>query len=307
MKYLVIVKPTSRRGKSAKQIPIIERMLHRYALDFDLVLTEKPHHATALATQAATDGYDALIAVGGDGTINEVVNGLMHARANGVSQPALGLIGVGTGNDLIFGLDQQQNIASTCKAIANDKRRKIDIGHIVTDDLPEGHYFANGIGIGFDAAGVILAEKINWPRGFLAYLLAALQNIFLYYKAPTLQIILKKETIEMPILLVSVMNGRRIGGGFLTAPNAQLDDGLFDLCIAEEVSRPHMLTLLPRFLQGTQINQPEIQMKSARKVTVNALHGTMPIHADGEIICLASKKATIEILPQRLEIIGESK
>ena len=304
MKYFVIANPTSRRGKSAQQIPVVEGMLRRYALDFDLVLTKKPYHATKLATQAARDGYDAVIAVGGDGTINEVVNGLMHARKKGAAEPALGLIGVGTGNDLIFGLGHQLEIDAACKAIANDKRRKIDIGQIITDDIPEGRYFANGVGIGFDAAGGVLAEKINWPHGFLAYLIAALQNIFLYYKAPILEIIFEKERIEMPILLISVMNGRRVGGGFLTAPEALPDDGLFDLCIAKEVSRPRMLSLLPRFLQGSQIHQPAIQMKRAQKITVNALHGLMPIHTDGEIISTASKEVMIEIIPQALEIIG---
>jgi len=304
MRYFVIANPTSRRGKSAEKIPLIEKILRRYDLDFELIQTTEPGHAIKLAAQAASDDYDVVVAVGGDGTINEVVNGLMLARAEGKSQPALGLISIGTGNDLIFGLDQEQNIDSACNLIANGTRRKIDIGHIVSDDLPDGRYFANGLGIGFDAAGGILAEKIKWPQGFMAYLIAALQNIFIYYKAPTLEIILDEEVINMPSLLISVMNGRRVGGGFLTAPEALPDDGLFDLCIAEEVSRARMLTLLPRFLQGTQINEPEIQMKRATKLSVKALHGAMPIHADGEIICSASKEAIIEIHPLALEIIG---
>lgn len=304
MKYYVIANPASGRGKSAKKIPLIEEILRRYALDFKLVQTNAPGNAIQLAAQAASENYDVVVAVGGDGTINEVLNGLMLARTEGNAQPALGLISIGTGNDLIFGLDQKQDIDSACKLIANGKSRKIDIGHILTDDLPEGRYFANGLGIGFDAAGGILAEKIKWPRGFLAYLIAALQNIFLYYKAPTLQIIMEEEIMEMPTLLISVMNGRRIGGGFMTAPEALVDDGLFDLCIAEEVSRLRMLTLLPRFVQGTQFGEPEVQMKRASNIKVKALHGAMPIHTDGEVICTASKEATINILPLALEIIG---
>jgi len=304
MKYFVIANPACRRGKSAEKIPLIEATLRSHDLDFKLVQTNEPGHAIQLAAQAASKDYDVVVAVGGDGTINEVVNGLMLGRAEGKSQPALGLISIGTGNDLIFGLDQEQNIDRTCNLIAYGKRRKIDIGHIVTDDLPDGRYFANGLGIGFDAAGGILAEKIKWPRGFLAYLIAALQNIFIYYTAPTLEIILDEEIINMPTLLLSVMNGRRVGGGFLTAPEALLNDGLFDLCIAEEVGRGRMLTLLPRFLQGTQINEPEIHMKRVAKLKINAVHGAMSIHTDGEIICSASKEATIKILPLALEIIG---
>jgi diacylglycerol kinase (ATP) len=304
MKYLVIANPASRRGKAADQIPLIEERLRECALDFDLVQTQKAGHAIQLAAQAATSGYDVVIAAGGDGTINEVVNGLMLARKTEKHQPALGIISIGTGNDLIIGLGQEQGVGPACKLIANNKRRKIDVGHIIADEVPEGRYFANGIGIGFDAAGGILAEKITWPRGFLSYLIAALQNIFLYYTAPTLKIIIDDETIEMPSLLVSVMNGQRVGGGFLTAPDAIIDDGLFDLCIADEVSRPRMLTLLPLFLKGTQIHEPEIQMKRAKGLKITALEGSMPIHTDGEIICMESKEVEIKILPHALKILG---
>ncbi len=304
MKYLVIANPTSRRGKAATQIPLIEQRLREYALDFDLVRTQKAGHAIQLATQAATDGYDVVIGVGGDGTINEVVNGLMRARKTEKHQPTLGIISIGTGNDFIAGLGQEQGVDPACALIAKNERRKIDIGHVIADEAPDGRYFANGLGIGFDAAGGVLAEKIIWPRGFLSYLIAALQNIFLYYSAPTLEMLINEEKISMPALLVSVMNGRRVAGGFQTAPNALVDDGLFDICIAEEVSRPRMLTLLPLFLKGTQINQPEIQMKQAKGLKISALKGTMPIHTDGEVICQQSKEATIQLLPDALEIIG---
>ena len=108
----------------------------------------------------------------------------------------------------------------------------------------------------------------------------------------------------MPSLLVSIMNGKRIGGGFRTAPDARPDDGLFDLCIAEEVSRPRMLSLLPHFLRGTQATQPEIQMKQSRMVKITALKGVMPIQVDGEILDDACQEVTIEMFPKQLEIIG---
>ena len=100
------------------------------------------------------------------------------------------------------------------------------------------------------------------------------------------------------------MNGKRIGGGFWTAPNASPDDGQFDLCIAEEVSRPRMLTLLPHFLKGTQVGQPEIQMKQSRTVTIIATEGVMPIQADGELLGDGCRELKVEILPKQLEIIG---
>ena len=190
------------------------------------------------------------------------------------------------------------------QAIVRNTRRLVDVGLLKGCGFPDGRYFGNCVGIGFDAAGGVLAEKITWTRGLLAYLIAALQNIFLYYKAPTLKIQLEAETIQMPSLLVSIMNGKRIGGGFWTAPNASPDDGLFDLCIAEEVSRPRMLTLLPHFLKGTQATQPEIQMKQTRAVKITAIKGVMPIQADGEILDDACHELSVEIIPKQLEIIG---
>ena len=115
---------------------------------------------------------------------------------------------------------------------------------------PEGRYLGNYVGIGFDAAGTIQSRKITWASGMLAYLIAALQTIFLYYKAPTLEIKYDDNMITIPSLMVSIMNGRRIGGGFWTAPESLPDDGFFDLCIAEEVSRRRMFTLI-RAVKGS--------------------------------------------------------
>ncbi len=303
MRYLIIANPVSGRGRGRKAIPTIETELRALSLDFDLVRTERPWHAAELARQAAKDGCDVVVAAGGDGTVNEVLNGLMGAD-NGGKRPALGILGIGTGNDLALSAGIPTDLGAACRALAASRRRVIDIGLMQGCGSPAERYFGNCVGIGFDAAGGILAEKIAWAGGFLAYLIAALQNIFLYYKAPTLEIQFDDETITMPSLLVSIMNGQRIGGGFWVAPESQLDDGLLDLCIAEEVSRPRMLTLLPHFIKGTQAAQPEIRMARARKVIVNALKGSMPVQIDGEIVCAEGKELSVEILPGQLEIIG---
>jgi YegS/Rv2252/BmrU family lipid kinase len=228
----------------------------------------------------------------------------MKARLNGFVHTALGVFSIGTGNDFAASLDLPVNLKEAVGAIAKNNRRFVDVGLLKGCGILEGRYFGNCVGIGFDAAGGVLAERITWASGLLAYLIAALQNIFIYYKAPTLEIQMDTESIHMPSLLVSVMNGKRIGGGFWTAPDATPDDGLFDLCIAEKVSRPRMLTLLPHFLKGTQVSQPEIQMKRARMVKISATKGVMPIQADGEILNDACLEVNIEILPKQLEIIG---
>ena len=304
MKTIVIVNPASGRGRARKQISDIERILRASSLDFDLLQSERPWHTVELAEAAARRGVDVVIAAGGDGTVNEAINGLMHARQDGFVKTALGVLSLGTGNDFAASLNLPVKLEEVIQAISGNMRRLVDIGLLRGCSFLEGRYFGNCVGIGFDAAGGVLAEKITWATGPLAYLIAALQNIFLYYKAPTLEIQLDAETIHMPSLLVSVMNGKRIGGGFWTAPAASPDDGLFDLCIAEEVSRPRMLSLLPHFLKGTQASQPEIQMKQAHMVKITATKGVMPIQADGEILDDACREVVIEILPRQLEIIG---
>jgi len=304
VKTTVIVNQASGRGRARKLIPTIERMLRASDLDFNLLLSERPWHAAEIAEAAARQGAEAVIAAGGDGTINEVINGLMHARLDGFDKSALGVLGIGTGNDFAASLNLPARLEDAVKAIIHNTRRSVDVGLLNGCGFTEGRYFGNCVGIGFDAAGGVLAKRITWASGLLAYLIAALQNIFLYYKAPTLEIQLDSETMHMPSLLVSVMNGKRIGGGFWTAPNASPDDGLFDLCIAEEVSRSRMLTLLPHFLKGTQASQPEIQMKQSHAVKIKATKGVMPIQADGEILNNACQEVTIELLPKHLEVIG---
>ena len=306
MKTIVIVNPVSGRGRAKKLVPTIERLFRASGLEFNLLLSERPWHAAELAESAARQGNDAVIVAGGDGTVNEAINGLMRARLDGIAGPALGILCVGTGNDFAASLELPVKLEKAVQSIARNTRRLVDIGILKGCSFPENRYFGNCVGIGFDAAGGVLAEKITWASGLLAYLIAALQNIFIYYTAPTLKIQLDDETMQMPSLLVSIMNGKRIGGGFWTAPDAKPDDGLFDLCIAEEVSRPRMLTLLPHFLKGTQINQPEIQMKRSQTVTIMATQGVMPIQADGEILDDACLAVTVEILPGQLEIIGNT-
>jgi len=304
MKVCVILNPVSGRGRAARLRSRIERALQASSLDFDLLQSERPLHATELAFQAARDGFEIVISSGGDGTLNEIVNGLMRARAEGFSSPALGVIGIGTGNDFAASLNLPPKIEDAVFAIKGNIRRHIDIGLLKGCGVPEGRYFANCVGVGFDAAGGVLAEKITWTRGLLAYLIAALQNIFLYYKAPTLKIQLDSEIIHMPSLLVSIMNGTRIGGGFHTAPDSRPDDGLFDLCIAEEVSRPRMLTLLPHFLKGSQVTQPEITMKRSRHIHLTATQGVMPVQVDGEILADDCRELSVDILPGQLELVG---
>ena len=302
-RFKIIVNPVAGRGEGEKAFPVIQKLLEDLGLDFDMQRTEAPGHAIQLAEQAALEGWDVVTAVGGDGTANEVLNGLARARLNGDSQAALGVITVGRGNDFGFGVGIPPDIELACRSLAQDQRRWLDVGCVRGGDYPQGRYFGNGVGIGFDAVVGFEALKLKRLHGFPSYIVAALKTIFLYFHAPTLQIEFNDQALLQPSLMVSIMNGRRMGGGFMMAPQGKTDDGLFDLCIAGQVSRIGIFGLIPRFMQGTQAGHPAIHTARAAKVTVTAVQGSLPAHADGETLCTAGQKLELEILPKMLQVI----
>lgn len=303
MKYYIILNPISGRGHARQAIPHIEEMLRSFHLDFELVQTEKPWHAADLAEAAARAGYDVVATASGDGTANEAVNGLMRARAAGFNRTAFCILPVGTGNDMNFGLGNHLTLEDGIRALAEGYRREIDVGLVRGGDYPNGRYFANGIGVGFDAVVGFEAVKIRWASGLPVYLMAVLRTVLLYFNAPKVEIILDDESFVQPSLMTSIMNGRRMGGGFMMAPESAPDDGWLDLCIVSEASRMRLFQLIPHFLKGTQATQSEIKMKRSKTVKVRALDGSLPVHSDGETLCYKGQSLEIELIPAALEFV----
>jgi diacylglycerol kinase family enzyme len=230
----------------------------------------------------------------------------MRAREAGAPACALGVLSVGRGNDFAFSMGIPEGLEAGCSVLAQGASRPVDIGRLVGGDYPQGRYFGNGVGVGFDAVVGFEALKLKRLSGFPSYIIAALKTIFLYSEAPLVQVNFDENSMELPALMVSIMNGRRLGGGFLTAPHSLSDDGLLDLCIAKQASKGRILTLIPHFLRGSQATQPEIQTGRARQITVHARRGSLPVHADGETVCVAGTSLFVEILPQSLRLICPS-
>ena len=303
MRYKIIVNPVSGRGAGERAISQIEDHLKRNGLEFDLVRSERPWHAADLACQAAQAGYDVVVAAGGDGTVNEVINGLMQAKESGSKPSALGVLCIGRGNDFAYGVGIPTDIPLGCSTLARARRTALDIGKVHGGDYPDGRFFGNGVGIGFDAVVGFEALKMKRLHGFISYLVAAIKTIFLYYKAPKVRIQFDSQELEIKALMVSVMNGRRMGGGFMMAPFALTDDSLFDLCIASQISRIKIFAMIPKFMRGSQAEDASIRTLQTRCVTVTDLEGVLPSHSDGETLCIAGKSLTLEIHPHQLEII----
>ena len=301
-RYKIIANPAASHGKGAKAIPQVESELTRLGLDFDLVRTERPGHGIELARQAALDGYDVVVGVGGDGTVNEVLNGLMAARLSSKNRPALGAICTGRGNDSAFALGIPEDIEGACLALKENHRRTVDIGRVTGGKVPQGRYFVNNVGVGFDAIGTIEVAKLpQW--GMLSFLIAIVKTIFLYYKGPVIQIDYDGQSLTTPTLMTLTMNGKRMGNGFQMAPDSKIDDGLFDLVIARQVSRMRIFSLIPHFMKGTHASQPEIRTLRAARVTITALEGVLPAQSDGEIICVDGKRLDVELLPLQVEVV----
>ena len=305
MRYRLIVNPEAGGGTAPRALPLIEAELRTLHLNYDVRFTERPWHAAGIARDAARDGIDVVVAVGGDGTANEALNGLMQAHREGFDGTALGVLCIGRGNDFAYGVGVPMDVKAGCAALAAGHRKRIDIGWVEGTSLPEGRYFGNGVGIGFDTVVGLEAAKLKRLRGFLGYLVAALKTIFLYFKAPRTRIEIEGATLDQKSLLVSVMNGRRMGGGFMMAPDGDPADGVFDLCISREVSRPRIFALIPRFMRGTQASHPAIQTGRTEWVTVTAIEGVLPAHADGETLCTDGERLTMHLRPQAIDVIVE--
>jgi diacylglycerol kinase (ATP) len=301
--YRLIVNPISGRGTGAEAIPVLRQELSSAGLDFDLVLTQSPWHAAELARSAVGEGCKYVVAVGGDGTANEVLNGLMQAKNAGEGSAVMGVIGIGRGNDFAYGMGVPVGLKEGCETLCAGHRATVDVGCVTGGLFPDGRYFGNGVGIGFDAVVGFEALKMKRLTGFLSYIVAALKTMFLYYKAPTVRIEYNDEKIEIPALMVSIMNGRRMGGGFMMAPQGVIDDGKFDVCIAEEVGKATIFALILRFMQGTQASHPAIRVGRTDRISVSALRGTLPAHADGETLCTEGDRLIMTMQPRQLEMI----
>lgn len=302
-RYKIVVNPTSGRGNGARLYSEIKQKLEAHQLDFDMVTTNQPWHGYEITREAVRQGFDVVVAVGGDGTANEVINGLMDANQAGEGSPAMGVVTVGRGNDFAYSMGLPTNWETCIDILANDKRRWIDIGKLTGGDYPQGRYFGNGMGMGFDAVVGFVAVKLKPLSGFLSYIVAAIATAFIYYKAPLVQVDYDDQSVTLSSLMVSVMNGNRLGGGFFMAPNAIIDDGLFNLNIVTQVPKLKIFYLLTKYMSGKQVIHPAVSTPLAGKITITAKEGSLPVHSDGETICKEGKQLVIEMFHKGIQLV----
>jgi diacylglycerol kinase (ATP) len=301
--YKIILNPTAGHGNGLKALPQIEQLFNQGGVSFNLVRTEHPGHGIELTRQALKEGYEVIVATGGDGTVNEVINGLMLSKLEGAPVPPLGVLCVGRGNDFAGSMGIPTDLEGGFQALLEGNRRTVDVGRVVGGKYPQGRYFGNCVGVGFDAIATIEVAKMPRWGGYLSFLVAVFKTVFLYNKAPLARIEYDGSVITQRSLLISVMNGRRLGGGFIMAPDSVPDDGAFDLCIAEQMSSLEVIKMIPHFTRGDQATQPTIKTGQASKISIIAQDGPLPAQTDGEIICVDGSRLDVEVLPRQIEII----
>ena len=295
----VILNPTAGRGLGARVEPDLCRMLAEEGLEYSLVKTERPWHAAELAEQSAREGFEIVVAVGGDGTAHEVVNGLLAAADGGIAG-TLGIIPVGSGSDFANTVGVPPGMREAVERLVNGRDRVVDVGR-VTIPGQVSRYMDNTVNIGFGGVVTREARKVKYLRGIALYLPVVLKTVFLYYKAPQVTIEYDDQQLSLPAVMISVANGTREGGGFYVAPDAQPDDGQFDLCIAHGMSRLAMLAIIPSFMSGTHVGHKKITMARAKRVTVTSSEDLIA-HIDGEMLCTEAHRIEFEVLPSRLRV-----
>ncbi|MEM7033208.1 MAG: diacylglycerol kinase family protein [Chloroflexota bacterium] len=289
----IILNPYAGRWKAKTHLERIEAIFHEANIEVDIVKTERSGQASELAREAAEAGIETVVAVGGDGTISEVMNGLVEAAGEGQAG-TLGIIPVGTGNDLAAMLDLPINVEKACQKIIAGNTRIIDLGNV------NGHFFDNNSAVGLEPVVTQEAAKITWLRGAMVYLAGALRGIA---KRPGWMADLEWDdgAYQGPIALISVGNSPRTGGAFWMTPNAKLDDGLLDVVFTPILSRLQLLALLPLTFSGKHINHKAVTHLQVTELRIKM--DPTPIQADGELIADAATEITYTVVPQKLRVI----
>lgn len=287
--YFFIVNPMAGKGRHLSCVRDIENFFAKQNVKYEIAITKHPLHATELARKASS--YSVVVAVGGDGTVNEVAQGLENKRA------LLGVLPMGSGNDFAHQVGLTSSVKKNLEILLQAKPRIIDVCKLNNERL-----MCNGFGVGFDGeVAAHFREYTKFVSGFPAYFLSVLRTLPSYQFKSTQIVLDDTHTLISKTLLVAVCNGTTYGGGFKVAPSAKMDDGVLTICLVKKTSKLYALRKLPRFMKGTHVNLPEVETYTAKKVEINVTPAAIS-QIDGEVLP-PQKSFRLDILPQALSVI----
>ncbi len=318
-----LLNPAAGNGTAARRRPAVEAAVRASGLDGEVFVSAGANRVESLARLLA-ETFDAVVAVGGDGTIHDVANALAGTETR------FGALPLGTGNDFARIIGMPSGLDAGIRALAAAQERTLDVGLARWQHAgPDGatvtveRVFANCLGAGFDAAAAATAGRSKWLGGRSAYVAAVVRTLWAW-RRPSVEVeVVIGDTrrgreaggpvglgpdegevvFRGPLFLCEIGNGQAVGGGFRLTPDARLDDGLLDVCVARHLAPRRALRILPTAFTGAHVHFPEITMHRTPRVTVRVTSGALPVQADGEAASADARVLDAEAWPGALHVL----
>ncbi len=300
------------RGRAARWEERTCKAFRDSGVAFDLEVTARPGAAREIAARARREGFAVMVAAGGDGTVNEILNGWIDAAGPDRTVGPLVILPLGSGNDLAAAVHSHRSPEEAAAAIREGELLTLDVGHVsVHAGGTEGsRFFLNSVGAGFGARVNIEISSIRRGRGFILYLLGVIRALR-RHEQPRLRVRWVDGNgdageLEERCFLVSAGNGPRVGGGFYLTPAARYDDGLLDLCIVAAIGRLTVVRLLPKVLRGVRVTHPRVRTVRCRSFEITSGE-TFPVETDGEILATRASRVQVEVSAVRATILRDAR
>lgn len=297
--YIFIVNPMAGKGRGKKILQTLKAHILKSFPTAEIITTERRMHAFDLALERKNDPDNVIVAVGGDGTVNEVGNALIEGNAT------MSVIPIGSGNDFVKMFSIPTNINKALEKLKQGVRRDSDAG-LTTITSADGNkadrYFLNGIGIGFDAAVANQTRKFKRLSGVSLYAVSVAIVLF-KYETPAMMMSLNGSMYNGEHFLIAIGNGKCAGGGFYLTPDAEIDDGLLDVCLVDNVSIPQVMRIFPSVMKGKHKKHNQVHFYRTDALRVESKMEIM-IHADGEVLSTNAVGIDIRVVPKALKILA---
>ena len=296
---VVIANPRSGRGRVGKELPELERQLNARRFRFRIVEANEPGHATAIARDALRGGDRFVVAVGGDGTVHEVVNGMIEDGRAVADDAILGVVPAGAGCDFVRTFGLPQDVVRAVRHLDGDRLYPIDVARLdyTHDARTVTRYIPNIAQAGLGGAVVARAERLPRWLGRSRYFWGFWLGIRTY-RPCTITIRADRKEFEGRANNVVVANGQFSGGGMKISPRSYPGDGLLDVQISTG-SKSEAFTMIPKFYKGEHVPHPHIKEMRGRTITVDA-ERPLPIEGDGKV--LGTTPATFTVLPEIISL-----
>jgi YegS/Rv2252/BmrU family lipid kinase len=306
---LVVCNPVSGLGRGLERLGVVQRAFDAKGVSYRAETTARQGDAARLAYSASRAGCSAVVVIGGDGTLFEVVNGVMgfagpEAGQHGLSLVAVGLVQAGRGSDFGRSVGVPSDVEAACARLLEGRTRTVDLGHVsytTFSGKPRARYFINAAGMGFDAEVTLRSNAV--PRmlgGTVPYLSSLLTTLVTYRNKRLLVSVDKGDARQARANSIIVANGQYFGGGMKIAPDAELSDGLFDVVTLGDLGKIDLVRNVPRVYDGSHITHPKVSVQRASQVEINSPDRLL-LQADGEVLGTAPARFTV--IPGAIRLI----